>query len=157
MVIKKSYYEIGDKVTINLGNIELTKTISRIDPSGTIFFEKGPDSFFESGIMPEQIKPVEIVRFGKKLTNQNLKVGDEVYPISHGRSNDKDFSYRHEYFEFEEREEKYTYEGYPKNCFEREPHIILDLNHSRDCKAYEIRTSFGYGPKEKYFKIITEK
>lgn len=74
------------------------------------------------------------------MTNEDLQVGDKVYPISHGRT--KDGKYEHEYFDFRD-----FMSGYPD-----EPHTILDLHHSDD-KGYEIRTDMGYGPREKYFKI----
>lgn len=80
------------------------------------------------------------------LSNENLKVGDYVYPISNGVSNDETHTYKHEYFDFNE----------VVSSFPNDPHIILDLHHS-ESKAYEIRTSKGYGPVEKYFKIISQK
>lgn len=76
------------------------------------------------------------------LSNDNLSIKDKVYPIANGRCLDdgswilRDFDFRN------------SCSGFPKN-----PHIILDLNHSI-YKPYEIRTDHGYGPKEKYFKII---
>lgn len=38
---------------------------------------------------------------------------------------------------------------------ENEDHIIENLNYS-DYKPYEVKTNRGYGPKENYFKIISE-
>lgn len=78
------------------------------------------------------------------LSNDDLKVGDEVYPISNGISDDKTFTYKHKEFDFREH-----MSGFPN-----EPHIIKDLKYSH-YKPYEIHTSYGYGPVEKYFKIIS--
>ncbi len=87
---------------------------------------------------------VKIKYFGKTytLSNDNLQNGDAVYPISEGHL-DKDGKYIHKNFIWG----KYTC-GFPN-----EPHIIKDLNYS-DYKPYQIRTTSGYGPIEKYFKII---
>ncbi len=75
------------------------------------------------------------------LSNEHLSEGDLVFPTAIGKVNEKD----------EFIIEEFNYE----NCmsgFPDEPHIIRDLHHS-DYKPYEIRTSHGYGPVEKYFKI----
>ena len=74
------------------------------------------------------------------MTNEGLKVGDKVFPISFGKTTGN--KYKHMYFDFNE-----CVCGYPED-----PHTILDLHHSED-KAYEIRTDKGYGPRESYFKI----
>jgi len=79
------------------------------------------------------------------LSNEDLKVGDETFPVSAGIS--KDDVYIHERFEFA----RYM-SGFPND-----PHIIEDLHHNDQYKPYEIRTNHGYGPKEKYFKIISKK
>jgi hypothetical protein len=72
-----------------------------------------------------------------KLSNENLKVGDHVWPIVDGRLTENDF-YLH---------------NLNWNAFELEdPHIILNLNYSSG--AYEIQTNKGFGHKHKYFKII---
>ena len=34
------------------------------------------------------------------LTNENLQVGDKVYSISWGRSDSKNFTWNHEYFDW---------------------------------------------------------
>jgi len=81
------------------------------------------------------------------LSNDNLKVGDKVFPIASGRINDKNEFILH-YLEFD----KYHYTKF-KTDFPEEPHILLDLNHS-DYKPYQVRTNLGYGPIEKYYKII---
>jgi len=78
------------------------------------------------------------------FSNEDLKVGDEVFPISNGISDSKTFTYKHEKFDFRE-----FMSGFPD-----EPHIIKDLHYS-DYKPYEIRTDMGFGPIEKYFKIIS--
>jgi len=75
------------------------------------------------------------------MTNEDLQVGDKVFPISWGRV--KGDKYEHEYFDFRDHAC-----GYPNA-----PHTIIDLHHSED-KAYEVRTDKGYGPREKYFKNV---
>lgn len=75
------------------------------------------------------------------LTNENLKVGDKVFPISHGRIIENE--YIHEKFDY----------GYYTSGFPTSPDTILDLNYSR-YKPYQIRTDSGYGPIEKYYKIV---
>lgn len=74
-----------------------------------------------------------------RLSNDNLKVGDKVYPIANGRCLDGGGWILHD-FDFSS--------GFPD-----EPHTILDLNHS-DYKPYQIRTDHGYGPIEIYYKIL---
>lgn len=75
------------------------------------------------------------------LTNKDLKVGDKVFPMTHGYTQGKT------YYVFEV-DTSLACSGWPS-----EPHTILDLHHSDD-KGYEIRTDKGYGPREKYFKLI---
>ena len=79
------------------------------------------------------------------FSNENLKVGDEVYPIAYGRCLDNgewvlnDFDFR----DF--------------MCgFSNEPHIIEDLNYDngRQGKPYQVRTNKGFSPIECYYKII---
>jgi hypothetical protein len=77
------------------------------------------------------------------LTNENLQVGDKVYSISWGRSDSKNFTWNHEYFDW-----RNLVSGWKS-----EPHTILDLHHS-DYKPYEVHTDHGYGPVESYFKIL---
>lgn len=76
------------------------------------------------------------------LSNENLKVGDKVYSIADGRCLDGGGWIFHN-FDYSE-----CSSGFPN-----EPHTILDLHHG-DYKPYEIRTDFGFGPIESYFKII---
>lgn len=76
------------------------------------------------------------------LTNENLQVGDEVFPLTSGYNNGKD------YFVTKIETEKYM-TGWPD-----EPHVIQDLSHS-ETKSYQVRTDHGYGPIESYFKLIT--
>ena len=76
------------------------------------------------------------------LSNENLKEGDEVFPIAWGRCLD-DGGWILTNFNFKE-----SMSGFPN-----EPHIILDLHHT-NYKPYEIRTDYGYGPAECYYKII---
>lgn len=73
------------------------------------------------------------------LSNENLEVNDEVFPIGRGRVKDDGTFILHE-FDFEM--------GFPD-----EPHKILNLKHS-DYKPYEVRTDHGYSPIESYYKII---
>lgn len=75
------------------------------------------------------------------LTNEGLSVGDKVFPIVHGWNDGKiwyltDIDY------------SLVCSGWPT-----EPHTLLNLNHSDD-KSYQVRTDHGYGPIEKYFKLI---
>jgi hypothetical protein len=76
------------------------------------------------------------------LSNENLKKGDRVYPISRGRTAGN----THIHYEYDFRD---FMSGFPK-----EPHIIEDLKHSENCKPYEIRTDHGYGPAEMYYRIV---
>jgi hypothetical protein len=76
------------------------------------------------------------------LTNKNLKVNDEVFPIGRGRVKDDGT------FILSELDYRNFMCGFPN-----EPHKILDLKHS-DYKPYECRTDHGYSPIECYYKII---
>lgn len=86
---------------------------------------------------------VEHIHEGKfyRFTNEDLLVGDLVFPIAHGHIIEGEFYF----WEFDFRD---FCSGFPD-----EPHTILDLKYSDD-KAYEVRTSHGFGPKEIYFKLI---
>jgi hypothetical protein len=79
------------------------------------------------------------------LSNENLKVGDEVYPIARGRCLDDGGWILHE-LDFRD-----FMSGFPN-----EPHIIEDLNYDngRQGKPYQVRTDKGYSPIECYYKII---
>lgn len=76
------------------------------------------------------------------LSNENLQVNDQVFPIGRGRvTDDKTFILSNlDYRDF--------MSGFPE-----EPHIILDLKHS-DYKPYQVRTDHGFSPIECYYKII---
>lgn len=76
------------------------------------------------------------------LSNDNLNVGDKVYPIARGRCLD-DGTWILTDFDFRD----FT-SGFPDD-----PHIIENLKHS-DYKPYEVKTDKGYSPIECYFKII---
>jgi len=76
------------------------------------------------------------------LSNENLKVGDRVCPISRGRT----YGDKHIHFEYDFRNFMC---GFPD-----EPHIIQDLHYSKNDKAYQVHTSHGFGPIEMYYKII---
>jgi len=79
------------------------------------------------------------------FTNENLKVGDEVYPLAHGRCLDNGGWILHN-FDFTD-----FISGFPNN-----PHIIKDLNYDngRQGKPYQVQTNMGYSPIECYYKII---
>ena len=80
------------------------------------------------------------------FSNDDIKVNDKVFPIAEGRlSDDSEFIYK-----------GFTFEDYMTG-FPNDPHTILNLKHSTDCKAYEVRTDMGFGPVEKYFKIVSIK
>lgn len=79
------------------------------------------------------------------FSNEDLKGGDPVFPISNGRSDYETGTYIHREFDFSD-----CMCGFPNA-----PHTLIDLEYSINDKAYEVRTSHGYGPKEKYFKIIS--
>jgi len=71
----------------------------------------------------------------KILTNEDLQVGDKVYPISNGRVYDK----------------IYSHESYDFSYLDEEAHIIETLDYS-PYKPYQISTNMGFGPIEKYYK-----
>lgn len=85
-------------------------------------------------------KVIDNIRY--TLSNENLKVGDEVFPIARGRCLENGGWILH-YIEF-----KYITTGFPTT-----PHIILNLKYS-DYKPHEVQTNYGFSPKEVYFKII---
>jgi len=75
------------------------------------------------------------------LSNEGLVEGDKVFPISFGTTENGIFT--HEYFKF-----------FEWDYFPDDPHTIEDLYYS-DFKPYEIKTDHGFGPIEKYYKIIS--
>jgi len=75
------------------------------------------------------------------LTNDDLQVGDKVYPIGRGYCKD-------DVFYFCQIDHNPVSSGWPDS-----PHRIESLNHS-ESKPYQVRTSRGYGPCESYFKLI---
>jgi hypothetical protein len=85
------------------------------------------------------------------LSNEDLQVGDKVYPIARGRCLDGGGWILHD-IEFES---KYV-KGLNTSGFPDEPHTILDLNYDngRQCKPYQVRTNYGFSPIERYYKII---
>lgn len=76
------------------------------------------------------------------LSNDDLKVGDKVYPIAEGRCLENGGWILHG-FDF-----RAVCSGFPD-----EPHTIKDLKYS-ESKPYEVHTDMGYSPKECYYKII---
>lgn len=76
------------------------------------------------------------------LSNEDLKTNDKVYPIASGRCINKDEWILHS-ISFDP-----AFTGFPE-----EPHIILELNYSK-LKYEEVRTNYGYSPKNCYYKII---
>jgi hypothetical protein len=79
------------------------------------------------------------------LSNEDLQVGDKVYPIARGRCLDGGGWILHD-IDF-----RYFMTGFPD-----EPHTILDLNYDngRQGKPYQVRTNYGFSPIERYYKII---
>ena len=76
------------------------------------------------------------------LSNDDLKDGDEVFPIGYGRCTDDgwilhDLNYS-----------KYS-SGFPND-----PHVIKNVKHNPTYKPYEVHTDHGYSPIESYYKII---
>lgn len=76
------------------------------------------------------------------LSNENLQVGDKVFPIARGRCTEDGGWILHG-FDFRD-----FMSGFPDK-----PHTIMNLKHS-DYKPEEVRTDYGYSPIECYFKII---
>jgi hypothetical protein len=76
------------------------------------------------------------------LSNDNLKVGDKVFPIGQGRCLDDGGWILHnlDYRDF--------MSGFPHS-----PHTIQNLKYS-DYKPYGVQTDMGYSPIECYYKII---
>jgi len=75
------------------------------------------------------------------LTNENLKEGDKVFPISRGRS----YGDTHIHYEYDFRDFMC---GFPN-----EPHTIVNIKYST-YKPYEVNTDHGFGPREMYYKIV---
>jgi len=82
------------------------------------------------------------------LSNDNLKKGDEVFPIASGRCTDDGGWILHD-IEFDSEYVK----GLNTSGFPDKPHIIENLKYS-DYKPYEVKTNHGFSPKERYYKII---
>lgn len=79
------------------------------------------------------------------LSNENLNVGDEVFPIARGRCLPDGGWILHN-FDFRD-----FMSGFPD-----EPHIIKDLNYASGVngKKTHIRTDKGYSHRDCYFKIV---
>lgn len=90
---------------------------------------------------------VEHIRNGIRytLSNEDLRVGDSVFPIANGRCLDNGGWILHG-FDFRD-----FISGFPDD-----PHIIEDLNYdsSQQGKDYQVKTNYGYSPIERYYKII---
>jgi len=78
------------------------------------------------------------------LSNKNIDLGDRVYPMTNGQIINEDY-YVNEVLHEDNRT------GFPDD-----PHIIKDLDYSGD-KRYEVITNKGYGPREKFFRIVATK
>jgi hypothetical protein len=80
------------------------------------------------------------------LSNENLKVGDEVYPIAIGRCLDDGGWILHE-LDFRD-----FMSGFPN-----EPHIIKNLNYDngRQGKPYQVKTDKGYSVKAGGYITVT--
>lgn len=91
---------------------------------------------------------ISVVHEGQLFTfsNENLEVNNQVYPISNGRVNDNN-EYIHESFDFSD-----FYET-RKSKNEDDFHYILNLYNSQ-YKPQQIETTHGFGPIEKYYKLI---
>lgn len=76
------------------------------------------------------------------LSNENLAVGDKVFPIAWGRCLDGGGWIFH----------NFNYSPW-SSSFPDDPHTIVNLHHD-DYKPYEVRTDRGYSPRECYYKII---
>ncbi len=74
------------------------------------------------------------------LSNDNIKNGDLVYPIANGRCLDDGSWILHSFY-------------WTEFMFPNEPHRVINTKHGT-YKPYQIRTDHGYGPIEKYYKII---
>lgn len=79
------------------------------------------------------------------LSNENLNVGDRVFPIAWGRCLPDGGWILHN-LDFDE-----AVSGFPN-----EPHIIKDLNYDSGVggKKLHIRTDKGYSHRDCYFKIV---
>lgn len=75
------------------------------------------------------------------LSNDNLKNGDKIFPIAHGRCTDDGWLLHDINFTS-------NLSGFPND-----PHTILNLTYS-DFKPYQVKTDHGYSPIECYYKII---
>ena len=82
------------------------------------------------------------------LSNEDLKVGDKTFPLTEGQT------INGEYYVRNIRNPKTDRFFDACTSFPHDPHIIENLHHNDDFKPYEVRTNKGYGPREKYFKIV---
>jgi len=87
---------------------------------------------------------VEHIHEGKRyvFSDEGIVAGTAVFPIANGRINsDNEFVFH-----------DFTFEDYMTG-FPDEPHTILDTKYST-YKPYEVRTDHGFGPIEKYFRLV---
>lgn len=75
------------------------------------------------------------------LSNDDLKDGDEVFPIAQGRCTDNGWILH-----------EINFENYMTG-FPDEPHTIKSIDYGNG-KPYSVCTDKGYSPKECYYKII---
>lgn len=80
--------------------------------------------------------------FRYTLSNENLSVGDKVFPIARGRCLDGGDWILHD-FDFRD-----FMCGFPND-----PHTIENLKYSKT-KPEEVSTDKGYSPSDCYYKII---
>lgn len=82
------------------------------------------------------------------LSNENLEIGDKVFPLVSGIIEDG------EYFVIQILNP--ITDNFMHGLRTNEPHTIESLSHSKS-KSYEVRTDRGFGPMESYFKIVKTK
>ncbi len=77
------------------------------------------------------------------LSNENIAIGDKVYPLAMGRCRDDGSWVLHEFYF-----ERYM-SGFPK-----EPHEVVEFIKNERANYRTIRTHHGSSPEYCYFKVI---
>lgn len=80
-----------------------------------------------------------IDNFRYTFSNQKLKKGDKVYPLSYGRCLEDNSFILH----------GLSFERLKIN----DPEVIVNLKYNK-FKSHEVKTTYGFYPKEMLFKII---